>query len=71
MTGNCSHSHAAAASLLIGATRPQADRSDYLRYDRHTLVDYFDFVGLPYSIAAQRRAKRAINLRYDVLVFKD
>jgi SAM-dependent methyltransferase len=59
--------------LLIGdlplGHRPAG--SDYLWYDRHALVDYFDSFGLPYSIAAQSRAKRAINERYDILVFKD
>lgn len=59
--------------LLIGdlpvGRRPE--QSPYLWYDRHALVDLFDSVALPYTIAAQSRAKRAINRRIDVVVFKD
>lgn len=45
--------------------------SAYLWYDRHALVDLCDAQGLPYSIAAQNRAKRAINRRYDLILYKD
>jgi SAM-dependent methyltransferase len=59
--------------LLIGdlPVGRKPEQSPYLWYDRHALVDLFDSIGLPYTIAAQCKAKRAINKRIDVIVFKD
>ncbi len=52
----------------LGRTAPQ---SAYLFYGRRYLVRFFDRLGHPFSIAAQPAIKRAINLRYDIIVYKD
>lgn len=54
--------------MLLGA---QPEKTPFLWYERHELVDVLEPLGLPFSIAAQPPAKRAINCRYDVLVYKD
>ncbi len=45
--------------------------SAYLWYERQALAELCDELGHPYSIAAQNRAKRAINRRYDLILYKD
>jgi SAM-dependent methyltransferase len=59
--------------LLIGdvPVGPQPPDTPYLWYDRRTLANVLEPLGLPFSIAAQSRQKRAINTRYDVVVYKD
>lgn len=54
--------------LLLGS---KPENSQYQWFDRHALVEYFDSLGFPYSIAAQSRRKRSINKRFDVILYKD
>ena len=59
--------------LLIGDVPlgPQPPTTPYLWYERTDLARKLEPLGLPFSIAAQSRLKRAINVRYDIIVYKD
>ncbi len=57
--------------LLIGDLPTGPSRNDYLTFQKTVLVEIFDRIGHPYSIMAQTRAKRKINRRIDVVVYKD
>ncbi len=59
--------------LLLGDVPigPQPPDTPYLWYDRRDLADVFEPMGLPFSICAQSREKRALNSRYDIVVYKD
>jgi SAM-dependent methyltransferase len=59
--------------LLIGDVPlgPQPPTTPYLWYERTDIARVLEPHGLPFSIAAQSRLKRAINLRYDIVVYKD
>lgn len=54
--------------LLVGQ---KPEKSQFQWYDKHLLVDFFDSLGVPYSILAQNKFKRAINKRFDLIVYKD
>jgi SAM-dependent methyltransferase len=54
--------------LPVGAQPPQ---TPYRWYDRRELADVLEPLGLPFSVQAQVRAKRALNTRYDVVVYRD
>jgi ubiquinone/menaquinone biosynthesis C-methylase UbiE len=56
------------ADALLGEQPPG---TSYRWYTRREIVDLLDPIGLPYSIAVQPRLKREINLRYDIVVYKD
>ena len=45
--------------------------SQYLYYDKHIIIDFFDSLCFPYSIRVQNRIKRSINNRYDIIIYKD
>jgi SAM-dependent methyltransferase len=59
--------------LLIGdlPVGPQPPTTAYRWYDRRELADVLEPLGLPFSIRAQTRAKRLLNIRYDVIVYLD
>jgi SAM-dependent methyltransferase len=59
--------------LLIGDVPigRQPPETAYRWYDRRELADVLEPLGLAFSIRAQSRAKRALNLRYDVIVYRD
>ena len=54
--------------VLLG---DQPEDTPYLWYDRRTLVGLLEPLGLPFSMQVQSRLKRTINLRYDVVIYKD
>jgi SAM-dependent methyltransferase len=45
--------------------------SQYLYYDKHMIINFFDSLCFPYSIRVQNRIKRSINNRYDIIIYKD
>ncbi len=46
-------------------------KTPYRWYSRAELAEVFEPFGLPFSIQAQTRVKRALNTRYDLVVYKD
>ena len=56
------------ADALLGE---QPAGTPYRWYSRGEIVNLLEPLGLPFSIAAQSRLKRQINIRYDIVVYKD
>ena len=56
------------ADMLIGAQPPS---TPYRWYDPGELVATLEDLGARFALQTQSPAKRAINRRYDLLVFKD
>ena len=54
--------------LLCGKKR---EGSQYLFYNKCEIIELMETFGHPYSIQAQSRLKRQLNLRYDLVVYKD
>lgn len=54
--------------VLLGRPPPE---TRFRWYDRRQILDILEPLDLPFSISAQSRLKRAINRRYDVIVYKD
>jgi len=53
---------------LLGEQPPD---TPYRWFSRSEILELLEPLGLPFSIAAQSRLKRRINLRYDIVVYKD
>jgi len=54
--------------VLLGRQPPD---TPFRWFDRREILDILEPLDLPFSIAAQSRLKRAINRRYDIVVYKD
>jgi SAM-dependent methyltransferase len=56
------------ADALLGEQPPD---TPYRWFSRREILELLEPLGLPFSIVAQSKLKRTINLRYDIVVYRD